>query len=70
MDHRQEAWDAAVQIRRFAQTEFDAQLAQRLYEDVGLDMAIPRGCVSWWPSCCAGRREPPEWLHADLKRIR
>ena len=40
--------DAAAQIRRFASealipTEFDPQLAQRLYEDVGLDMAIPRG---------------------------
>jgi type III secretion protein U len=40
--------DVAAQIRRFASealvpTEFDSELAQRLHEDVGLDMAIPRG---------------------------
>ena len=39
--------DAAAQIRRVASEalipiEFDAQLAQRLYEDVGLDMPIAR----------------------------
>jgi type III secretion protein U len=39
--------NVAAQIRRFAEEalipiEFDAQLAQRLYEDVGQDMPIPR----------------------------
>jgi type III secretion protein U len=39
--------DVAAQIRKFAAeglipTEFDPQLAQRLYEDVGLDMPISR----------------------------